>query len=123
MRVARSRSAVALASLAYLLATALGGLLHRHEHGRPHNGAAACHHASETQSHQPAPPYGDDESPVPISDDDCLACRLAAQSGLVAVPLAEPGLCPFVVELPCAAPTIFVEPELTCGLARAPPVV
>jgi hypothetical protein len=126
MRIVRSQSAVVIATLAYLAASALGGLLHRHDHGLSHSDVATCHHDDgdgNPLDHDPAAPAGhDDSSPVPLSDEDCLACRLAAQCGLVFVPVAEPGLCPLVVELLNAAPSFFVEPVQACGLARAPPI-
>lgn len=122
MRFARSQSAVVLAAVAYLAASALAGLMHNHHHGQSHGDAAPCdlNHAHTS----PAEPSPSDEShsPAPLTDDDCLACRLVAQSGMVCLPTPEVGLCPLVVELRCAPPMFFVEPVQSCGLARAPPI-
>jgi len=111
---------VATAALAYLLAGALGAL-HHHEHGLSHPAQAACEqHVAE--QHSAGNDHAPGHSPVPLTDDDCLACRLAAQSAVVSVPLADAGLCPLVVEVRSTAPTFFLEPVHSCGLARAPPL-
>ena len=120
MRFIRSRFAVATASLAYLLASALSGLMHNHVHGPSHADAPKLtleRHLVEQPEHD------HDSSPVPISDDDCLACRFVTQSALVSMPAPEPGLTPIVVEVRSPAPTFFVEPIHSHGLARAPPLV
>lgn len=126
MRFIRSRFAVATASLAYLLASALSGLMHNHAHGTAHVAAplhqADAHdlsfewHLGEQSEHD------DDSSPSPVSDDDCLACRFVTQSALVSMPAPEPALDPIVIEVRSAAPTFFVEPIHSSGLARAPPI-
>jgi hypothetical protein len=48
--------------------------------------------------------------------------RTTTVCAVVSLPLAESGLCPLVVELRSTAPTFFVEPVHSCGLARAPPL-
>lgn len=123
MRFARSQSAVVLAAVAYLAASALGGLLHSHHHGLSHSDSAACglNHDGHTSPADQSP-ADENNSPTPLTDDDCLACRLAAQSGLVYLPTPEAGLCPLVVELRSAPPIFFVESVQSCGLARAPPI-
>jgi hypothetical protein len=125
MRLVCSRYAVATAALAYLLAGALS-VLHDHEHGLSHTDQSASQQAGGQQvAEHPAPERdsgGHHHSPAPLSDDDCLACRLAAQSAVVDVPLADLGLCPLVVEVRSTAPAFFLAPVRSCGLARAPPM-
>ena len=124
MRFARSQPTAILAALAYLAATSLGGLLHDHHHGLSHSESAACelNHSGHALPADKSPAHENDSS-TPLSDEDCLACRLAAQAGLVHLPAPEPGLCPLVVELRSAPPIFFVAPVQTCGLARAPPMI
>jgi hypothetical protein len=107
-----------LATMAYLAAGALAGLMHNHHHGLSHSDVAVCdcNHAGHTS------PADENDSPTPLTDDDCLACRLAAQSVVVCLPPPELGLCPLVVKSRCAPPIFFVEPFQSCGLARAPPI-
>ena len=115
-----------MAGLAYLLASALSGLMHSHAHGPSHaevSDSRANDQALSLDQHLVAPAGHDDHSPpVPVSDDDCLACRFVAQCALVSMPAPEPGLTPLVVELPCPALRYFVEPLRLSGLARAPPI-
>jgi len=126
MPFVRSRFAVAMASLAYLLASALSGSMHNHATG-PSHVDASCRHAGIHEltldghfSEQPG--HEDDSSPAPISDDDCLACRFVTQSALVSMPAPQPALTPIVVEVRSSAVRFFVEPVHSSGLARAPPI-
>jgi hypothetical protein len=127
MRFVCSRFVVATAALAYLLANALSAL-HSHEHGLSH-AVQACEQPEHGLAEDCSPEQGPAEhdhapghSPAPFADDDCLACRLAAQSAVVCVPLADAGLCPLVVEVRSTPPTFFLKPVHSCGLARAPPL-
>jgi hypothetical protein len=120
MRFICSRYAVATAALAYLLAGAVSAL-HHHEHGL-HGTASQERDIHDSFGQDGAEHDHSEPSPAPLADDDCLACRLAAQCAVVSLPLAESGLCPLVVELRSTAPTFFVEPVHSCGLARAPPL-
>lgn len=129
MRLARSRSAVCLAALAYLLAAALSGLMHDHGHAPSsvEQFAAGRHHADDLPGVVGERNAGHDSdhghhSPVPVSDDDCAACRFVTQSAVVVVVAPAVGLTPLVAELRAAAPSFFIESIRRCGLARAPPL-
>ncbi|HVA49046.1 MAG TPA: hypothetical protein VNH11_21975 [Pirellulales bacterium] len=129
MRFVRSRPTVCTAALAYLLASALSGLLHNHAHGpacvehgpsdRMHGHLAGveldCDHVSHAE-------HDGSSLPGPASDDDCLACRFVAQSALILLPPPQTAITPLVVELRSSVPTFFIEPVHKSGLARAPPI-
>lgn len=127
MRFVRSRSTACAAALAYLLAAALSGLLHDHEHesasfeqiaGHTHAGDLVGLPAREASDHA----EGGTSLPPPVSDDDCAACRFVTQSAVVVVAAPATGLTPLVAELRVAAPHFFIEPIRVRGLARAPPM-
>jgi hypothetical protein len=120
MRFARSRSTVCLAALAYLLATALSGLMHDHGHaaGEVHAGDPAGIKSEADTGHDAD--HG--EPATPVSDDDCAACRFVTQSAVVVVAAPAAGLTPIVAELRVSAPSFFIESIRLCGLARAPPL-
>lgn len=123
MRIYRRRLATWSFGLAYLLASTLSGFLHSHPHENALGSASVdrAHHVHEGvvghlghDEHSPAAP--------PHSDDDCAACRFAAQAALASIPAAEPVRSPVVAELRVLAPHFFIEPVFSSRLARAPPL-
>lgn len=132
MRPFRHRITASIAGLAYLLASALSGSLHSHSHGEmdaqhdcvalvgEHQQHAVGHddHLSDLSGkHEDAP------CPQPLSDDDCAACRFVAQPALFCVPTVDLTPAPAAAEVRVVAPSIFIEPIYSSGLARAPPLV
>jgi hypothetical protein len=131
MRIIRHRSTAWVAGLAYLLASALSGLLHQHAQGG-HSHDSHSHVASCTDDHSEglaaaeqhrgiAGHEGDPSSPEPFSDD-CLACRFVAQGAVVSVPSSDLAPRPIVAEVRVSAPRFFIEPVYSSSLARAPPL-
>jgi hypothetical protein len=130
MRIIRRRSTAWIAGLAYLVASALSGLLHDHSHPAHSDGCelhvATCgdahHDGLQGDSHETAslPEHGPPSDP--LSDDDCAACRFVAQCAVVSVPAADLTPLPVVAEVRIAAPIFFIQPIYSSGLARAPPL-
>ena len=132
MRIIRYRSTAWICGLAYLLASALSGLLHNHvqdghSHG-PHGELAQCDQAHGDglagDEHRDELPgrAGDHSTPEPLPDCDCLACRFVAQCAMVLVPAPVLTARPIVAEVRISAPVYFIEPVYSNALARAPPL-
>ncbi len=130
MRIIRHRSAAWIAGLAYLVASALSGLLHDHSHPS-HSDACELHVAGCHDAHhdgldgdacETASIPDRDLPSDPLSDDDCAACRFVAQCAVVTVPNADLMPLPVVAEVRVWATIFFIQPIYSTGLARAPPL-
>lgn len=130
MRIIPNRSTAWICGLAYLLASALSGLLHNHSHSRhshsrhshgPHIAQCEQAHSDEHRGEMPGH-AADPSTPEPLSDDDCLACRFVAQCATVSVPMPDLAPRPIVAEVRVSAPIFFIEPVYSNALARAPPL-
>jgi hypothetical protein len=128
----RHRLSTILLTVAYLTATAAGGLLHDHaDASSAHGAAAGCSHAAEHRHGPSGQCEADDLAGCGAQsshggtphDDDCTVCRVAGQRVLPLAIVQVAPLCDVRVELTisrCDQPV--VAPARTTH-SRAPPVV